>query len=93
MDRIEEHERMAGVERSPPADPSKIGETASNGCVRLTNRDAEELAAGVKPGVAVRFIRGPDAEPAPDRSGAVPVGWPMLAPDLIRGSRLEAALR
>ncbi|WP_284223804.1 L,D-transpeptidase family protein, partial [Brevundimonas denitrificans] len=43
-----------GIHGSP--DPSKIGKTASNGCVRLTNWDAEQLAAGVKPGVEVRFI-------------------------------------
>ncbi len=38
------------------AEPSRIGKTASNGCVRLTNWDAEQLAAGVRPGVVVRFI-------------------------------------
>ncbi|WP_439477779.1 L,D-transpeptidase family protein [Brevundimonas sp.] len=43
-----------GIHGSP--DPSRIGKTASNGCVRLTNWDAEQLAAGVKPGVVVRFI-------------------------------------
>ena len=37
-------------------DPDKIGKTASHGCVRLTNWDALALAAGVKPGVIVRFI-------------------------------------
>lgn len=35
--------------------PEQIGKTASNGCVRLTNWDAEALAAGVKPGVTVVF--------------------------------------
>ncbi|MGZ9114597.1 MAG: L,D-transpeptidase [Brevundimonas sp.] len=43
-----------GIHGSP--DPSKIGKTASNGCVRLTNWDAEQLAAGVKPGVVVQFV-------------------------------------
>ncbi|HYC67752.1 L,D-transpeptidase family protein [Brevundimonas sp.] len=43
-----------GIHGSP--DPSKIAKTASNGCVRLTNWDAEQLAASVKPGVEVRFI-------------------------------------
>lgn len=43
-----------GIHGTP--DPSKIGKTASNGCVRLTNWDAEQLAAGVRPGVVVRFI-------------------------------------
>lgn len=42
-----------GIHGTP--DPEKIGKTASNGCVRLTNWDAEALAAGVKPGVTVVF--------------------------------------
>ena len=36
-------------------DPDAIGKTASHGCVRLTNWDAQALAAGVKPGVIVHF--------------------------------------
>lgn len=43
-----------GIHGTP--DPAKIGKTASHGCVRLTNWDAEQLAAAVKPGVTVRFI-------------------------------------
>jgi lipoprotein-anchoring transpeptidase ErfK/SrfK len=42
-----------GIHGTP--DPSKIGYTASNGCVRLTNWTAEQLAAAVKPGVRVVF--------------------------------------
>ncbi len=42
-----------GIHGTP--DPAKIGKTASSGCVRLTNWDAEQLAAAVKPGVEVRF--------------------------------------
>ncbi|MCR4267939.1 L,D-transpeptidase [Nitratireductor sp. ZSWI3] len=42
-----------GIHGTP--DPSKIGKTASHGCIRLTNWDAEELAKLVKPGVAVVF--------------------------------------
>ncbi len=42
-----------GIHGSP--DPETIGKTASHGCVRLTNWDAEALAAGVKPGVKVTF--------------------------------------
>jgi lipoprotein-anchoring transpeptidase ErfK/SrfK len=42
-----------GIHGTP--DPSKVGKTASHGCVRLTNWDAQQLAAAVKPGVAVRF--------------------------------------
>jgi lipoprotein-anchoring transpeptidase ErfK/SrfK len=37
-------------------EPRFIGKTASHGCVRLTNWDAEELASQVKPGVPVRFL-------------------------------------
>ena len=36
-------------------DPSKIDKTASHGCVRMTNWDANELAHLVKPGVVVHF--------------------------------------
>lgn len=43
-----------GIHGSP--DPSKIAKTASNGCIRLTNWDAEQLAAAVKPGIEVRFL-------------------------------------
>ncbi|MBU2043494.1 MAG: L,D-transpeptidase [Alphaproteobacteria bacterium] len=42
-----------GIHGTP--DPAKIGKTASSGCVRLTNWDAEQLAGAVKPGVEVRF--------------------------------------
>ncbi len=43
-------------------DPSKIGKTASHGCVRMTNWDAVALAQGVKPGVTVEFV-GTRAKP------------------------------
>ena len=43
-----------GIHGTP--EPSKIDKTASNGCVRLTNWDAEELATLVDPGVTVEFI-------------------------------------
>jgi lipoprotein-anchoring transpeptidase ErfK/SrfK len=43
-----------GIHGTP--DPSRIAKTASNGCIRMTNWDAEQLAAAVKPGVEVRFI-------------------------------------
>ena len=42
-----------GIHGTP--EPSQIGKTASHGCVRLTNFDAEELAGLVKPGVTVTF--------------------------------------
>ncbi|MFZ4606791.1 MAG: L,D-transpeptidase family protein [Caulobacter sp.] len=37
-------------------EPKDVGKTFSHGCVRLTNWDAQQLAAAVKPGVAVEFI-------------------------------------
>ena len=42
-----------GIHGTP--DPSKIGKTESNGCIRLTNWDAQELAKMVKAGVTVEF--------------------------------------
>ena len=36
-------------------DPSKIDKTASHGCVRMTNWDAEELAHLVRRGLVVHF--------------------------------------
>jgi lipoprotein-anchoring transpeptidase ErfK/SrfK len=43
-----------GIHGTP--DPEKIGKTASHGCVRLTNWDAEALASAVKKGVTVDFV-------------------------------------
>lgn len=43
-----------GIHGTP--EPAKISKTSSHGCVRLTNWDAEELAALVTPGVPVRFV-------------------------------------
>jgi lipoprotein-anchoring transpeptidase ErfK/SrfK len=43
-----------GIHGTP--EPSKIGKTASHGCVRLTNWDAEALAQMVKAGVKVEFL-------------------------------------
>ena len=45
-----------GIHGTP--DPAAIGKTASHGCVRLTNWDAEELAKLVKPGTKVSFVNG-----------------------------------
>ncbi|MCO6392535.1 L,D-transpeptidase family protein [Aliihoeflea aestuarii] len=42
-----------GIHGTP--DPSKIGKTYSNGCIRLTNWDAQELAKLVSKGVTVEF--------------------------------------
>jgi len=43
-----------GIHGTP--EPRLIGKTASSGCVRLTNWDAEQLASQVKPGVRVVFL-------------------------------------
>ena len=43
-----------GIHGSP--DPNLIGKTASHGCVRLTNWDAEELAGAVEEGASVEFV-------------------------------------
>ena len=43
-----------GIHGTP--EPSKVSKTASHGCVRLTNWDAEDLAVMAKPGVTVRFV-------------------------------------
>ena len=42
-----------GIHGAP--DPTKVGKTASHGCVRLTNWDAVALGKAVKPGVPVDF--------------------------------------
>ncbi|MBR7621577.1 murein L,D-transpeptidase [Phenylobacterium sp. 20VBR1] len=43
-----------GIHGGP--DPNHIGKTASHGCVRLTNWDANELGAAVKKGAVVVFV-------------------------------------
>ncbi|HET9160767.1 MAG TPA: L,D-transpeptidase, partial [Caulobacteraceae bacterium] len=50
-----------GIHGAP--DPALIGKRSSHGCVRLTNWDALELAAAVKPGVVVKFTGG-EQQPA-----------------------------
>ncbi|WP_296820389.1 L,D-transpeptidase [Brevundimonas sp.] len=43
-----------GIHGTP--NPDIVGKNASNGCVRLTNWDAQHLAAAVRPGVVVEFV-------------------------------------
>lgn len=43
-----------GIHGSP--DPKLIGKTASHGCVRMTNWDAEELGKAVSQGTKVEFV-------------------------------------
>ncbi len=51
---IDLSEPSFGIHGTP--EPSLIDKTASHGCVRLTNWDANELAKMVKPGVPVDFV-------------------------------------
>ena len=48
-------ERTYGIHGTP--EPSKVSKSASNGCVRLTNWDAQELAKAVSKGVPVEFLK------------------------------------
>jgi lipoprotein-anchoring transpeptidase ErfK/SrfK len=43
-----------GIHGTP--EPGKVGKTQSNGCVRLTNWDASQLASAVSKGTSVDFI-------------------------------------
>lgn len=43
-----------GIHGTP--EPSVVSKTASHGCVRLTNWDAEDLASMTRPGVKVEFV-------------------------------------
>jgi lipoprotein-anchoring transpeptidase ErfK/SrfK len=49
-----------GIHGSP--EPRLVGKTASNGCVRLTNWDARELAKAVKAGTTVTFMGSESAQ-------------------------------
>ena len=51
-----------GIHGTP--EPAQVSKTSSHGCVRLTNWDVAELASLVKPGVRMRFVNDPPAEPA-----------------------------
>jgi lipoprotein-anchoring transpeptidase ErfK/SrfK len=46
-----------GIHGTP--DPANVGKTASHGCIRLTNWDAERLAGMIRRGVAVAFLDAP----------------------------------
>jgi lipoprotein-anchoring transpeptidase ErfK/SrfK len=51
---IDLSKRSYGIHGTP--DPSKIGKTASHGCIRLTNWDALDLAHRVRKGAEVAFL-------------------------------------
>jgi lipoprotein-anchoring transpeptidase ErfK/SrfK len=57
-----------GIHGTP--DSATVGKTASHGCIRLTNWDAEKLAGMVGKGVLVAFLDGSAAPPA----------WALAAP-------------
>jgi lipoprotein-anchoring transpeptidase ErfK/SrfK len=52
---IDLSEPTYGIHGTP--EPSEIDKSASHGCVRLTNWDAEELAGMVEKGVTVEFVQ------------------------------------
>ena len=52
-----------GIHGTP--DPAKVSKAASNGCVRLTNWDADDLSRRVAKGTPVIFLEEPD-----ERSGS-----------------------
>ena len=58
-----------GIHGTPA--PGNVGKTASHGCIRLTNWDAETLAAMVGRGVPVDFL---DTSNAPQPVAAAPEG-------------------
>jgi lipoprotein-anchoring transpeptidase ErfK/SrfK len=60
------------------AEPQTIGYASSNGCIRLTNWDAEFLARHVRPGTPVEFrdIGAGAAPAAPQERAATPAAAP-----------------
>ena len=56
-----------GIHGTP--DPTTIGKTESHGCIRLTNWDAVDLAAMVRPGTVVKFAD--EDSPVANMSGPV----------------------
>jgi len=67
-----------GIHGTP--EPSSIGKTESNGCIRLTNWDAKELAGMVEKGVVVEFIDAPEEMMVSEREAEPLGGQPFLAP-------------
>jgi lipoprotein-anchoring transpeptidase ErfK/SrfK len=62
-----------GIHGTP--EPGKVSKTASNGCIRLTNWDAKELAAMVDKGMPVAFLEaGTDATGAVEEEKFRPAG-------------------
>ena len=51
------------------AEPSRVSKSESHGCVRLTNWDAERLAASVSKGLAVEFVDSKQVDRRPARNG------------------------
>ena len=49
-----------GIHGTP--NPSTISKTASHGCIRLTNWDANDLSKHIKTGITVKFLEGNETE-------------------------------
>lgn len=62
-----------GIHGTP--EPAKVGHAQSHGCIRMTNWDAMDLAAKVKPGTEVVLAVSP---PALQTLAAEPVGEPPV---------------
>jgi lipoprotein-anchoring transpeptidase ErfK/SrfK len=60
-------EKGFGLHGTP--EPTRVSKSESHGCVRLTNWDAEWLAAAVKKGVTVDFVEGKQAVVPAGRTG------------------------
>ena len=80
-----------GIHGTP--DPTKIGKTASHGCVRLTNWDATALAQGVKPGVQVKLRGGPRIEAARREEATMTIELKMAAWTLGSGLCADPVVR
>src|SRR5262249_2082006 len=55
-----------GIHGTP--DPGKVSKSASHGCVRLTNWDAQALSANIKRGTPVLFLDRPGEAIAPSQA-------------------------
>lgn len=65
-------------------EPQSIGHAASHGCIRLRNRDVEELFELVRVGDEVDLI----ADPSPEEARL----FDQAAPDKIRANRLQSRI-
>lgn len=66
-----------GIHGTP--NPSSISKTASHGCIRLTNWDANDLAKRVTTGITVKFLDGPDNESSSSSEPVKPAVTPVAS--------------